>query len=901
MVSAKCPECGESVRLPAADLPADASAECPWCGESISAARWMDTLPPVVKVIGADGQPIDFGPPQGPHAGSGFPVDPSTSGGSAGNPAEAAMAGFPGAGIESAQQVASDEIGGVDTGLLDTLPIDDGDLTAASERTAAVGGAVAVAGVAAGFRAGTSLGNDETDELDGSTESVLDEIEEVSSPSDGDAFISGLVSDVENVADDEARETVEEPTEWTDSEKDFEDDVDADEIDVDLFLKSPTEATPAETVDELDASTSPESDLEQTWEDARQLNRQTDDEAEPVDSSDFQFDEVDPAVDDTVDMDDSSGFQSDTLVAKPSLAEQEMFQETSDPDETLIDDEPQSVAVGAQDDHQRVPLAEDQRSYYERHRPERKRKSPIKQLIAYALGGALALPIAGGILLAIGRAPNLGFWPFDGSFNQQSITMVAGDPGPVSNSGSMAVNNLGTQSQNGSPSGQLISPDNEELNNVAQDALVPGTPNGDSSAEDSLSASDVGSQLETGPTGSGPGASDDRNALPSEKNTDDSGSGLTIDLDNLVSDEPSKTNNLELPSDEKMPGELAPNTTGSVVSQNNDSASAENNLDADINAVENEDANPGNANPANSNPANSNPANSANGERRAQSNLNDMLLVFPEKAPDPPPVDPTPQPVNVADAGNEKSPPVNTQAQDEIGNSDLANMERPSLLDEPAPTIEAAKPALNSDVEIEPVGSDQKVADSPRSDENSPRSDKNSQRSDEKSQPSAPRTAEVAAARPSPPSEPPQVTKICTAALNSLDALQQNPTPELKTVAQTFVVVSRVGELARVGSGPSLVAVRNRLADLRELDDFGDFASAWLKRPNRQTDGIVLVGKPGANLSGQTIQLADGTVVNVLLPGNRPLPAIKEIVAIGLIEGSGSEQKVRLVAAIPRK
>ena len=49
-------------------------------------------------------------------------------------------------------------------------------------------------------------------------------------------------------------------------------------------------------------------------------------------------------------------------------------------------------------------------------RPNRRKKSGsgIRSMIQVVVGGLLSVPIALGILLAVGRAPDLGFWPFDG-------------------------------------------------------------------------------------------------------------------------------------------------------------------------------------------------------------------------------------------------------------------------------------------------------------------------------------------------------------------------------------------------------------------------------------------------------------------------------------------------------
>ncbi len=57
--------------------------------------------------------------------------------------------------------------------------------------------------------------------------------------------------------------------------------------------------------------------------------------------------------------------------------------------------------------------------------PSKKQGSTVRTLVGVALGPLLALPLAGAILLALGRAPNLGFWPFDGSYNQSQQRTAA--------------------------------------------------------------------------------------------------------------------------------------------------------------------------------------------------------------------------------------------------------------------------------------------------------------------------------------------------------------------------------------------------------------------------------------------------------------------------------------------
>ena len=63
-------------------------------------------------------------------------------------------------------------------------------------------------------------------------------------------------------------------------------------------------------------------------------------------------------------------------------------------------------------------------------RPNRRKKggSGIRSMIQVVVGGLLSVPIALAILLAVGRAPDLGFWPFDGQArSMQELLPFLGD------------------------------------------------------------------------------------------------------------------------------------------------------------------------------------------------------------------------------------------------------------------------------------------------------------------------------------------------------------------------------------------------------------------------------------------------------------------------------------------
>ncbi len=58
MIISNCPRCHELYRIPTGSLPQNVYAQCPWCQETFSLQEAMRSLPPVLKLIGADGRPV---------------------------------------------------------------------------------------------------------------------------------------------------------------------------------------------------------------------------------------------------------------------------------------------------------------------------------------------------------------------------------------------------------------------------------------------------------------------------------------------------------------------------------------------------------------------------------------------------------------------------------------------------------------------------------------------------------------------------------------------------------------------------------------------------------------------------------------------------------------------------
>lgn len=240
MLTCNCPRCGETIGLPTAAVPADATAQCPWCGELYPASEIIEKLPPMVELISADGQPL----------------------------------------------------------FLESV----GDAAAASPTLAAAPIAAAASGT--------------------------------------DSFESSFAS---NAQADQLNET------WDDN--------------TELTIEADGDAG-------FDLGGSLDSDLEH-----------------PEDN----FDDAGQDGDEMMDF----------------LSNSEAEKEPSDTAAPLMPMKVKSVPVNTY---------------------KRKKSSPIKTLIGVAMGPLVALPLAGGILLWLGKAPDLGFWPFDGSFNNGSSSRVSAAP-----------------------------------------------------------------------------------------------------------------------------------------------------------------------------------------------------------------------------------------------------------------------------------------------------------------------------------------------------------------------------------------------------------------------------------------------------------------------------------------
>ena len=69
-----CPRCREEFRVPSGAIPANAYAQCPWCHETFPVSEVLESLPPQLQIVSADGTPMAIG-----SAGSGLELVQSSS------------------------------------------------------------------------------------------------------------------------------------------------------------------------------------------------------------------------------------------------------------------------------------------------------------------------------------------------------------------------------------------------------------------------------------------------------------------------------------------------------------------------------------------------------------------------------------------------------------------------------------------------------------------------------------------------------------------------------------------------------------------------------------------------------------------------------------------------------
>ena len=411
MVVASCPCCDEVVRLPVAELPADSIVQCPWCSERASGQKWAASLPPVASVFQADGSPL-------PCDGGADKVTPQV--------------------IEYDENVL-DAVGEVDAACdLNSAPTTNFASELSTEETdaSAESDSSIESQTTQPSSPADSQANDQPDRLSELSEHLLVSQPALTAPIPDDELTAGVEPESSlSEPDDELNTEADTETE-TQSESDsiFDDPSDADRLESTIDLDEPLEQSNFESSD----SESPASlSFIGSDDDTVELDQYVDDQhADDQHADDRHADDRHADGDSTIDQLDSTLDQIEQAweSSRPSNEPVKDAAPTALVDSVLQDD--QSVLA---EKPKRVPIAEDQTSYYERHRAK-KRRPNASRIVKMAAPTLLSLPIVCLILYFSGL--NIGFYPFDGSGNEpetladttadltNDLTAVPSTPGP---------------------------------------------------------------------------------------------------------------------------------------------------------------------------------------------------------------------------------------------------------------------------------------------------------------------------------------------------------------------------------------------------------------------------------------------------------------------------------------
>ena len=412
MITIQCPRCDDTVRLPADEIPADAYGQCPLCRETFPASEIQNILPPPLVLIGADGEPLHYSAPAQVNlaADAEYPEEQQEQ--------------YAGHAAEPIQQTEESSISGV----------------ASAGVGAALGGAAALGAAAIGL---TGLG--QVEEAEASDQEASDQ--EPGDQEPGDQEVGDQMEQIGDKLEGMFQEA--DPGEY-----EHEDDVVLEET-YEEEVDDEGEDDPGKTVEEdtLQESATvqdfmPEGESEEFLEspelDSPELNE-----------IDVDLDSASSELNESAAMQLMPDQPSDLLVVEDPL------------EDTMADAANDLAAVGVSEDAATLQVAPRKRF------DKRKRRSPIKTIMGIVAGPLIAIPLAAGILAWMGRLPNLGIWPADGSYNwnSSSTTSVVARDLPATQDFTPP------SSMNGSSSGDLI-PAGSDVANLVEE-MQPNADTGD--------------------------------------------------------------------------------------------------------------------------------------------------------------------------------------------------------------------------------------------------------------------------------------------------------------------------------------------------------------------------------------------------------------------------------------
>lgn len=545
---------------------------------------------------------------------------------------------------------------------------------------------------------------------------------------------------------------------------------------------------------------------------------------------------------------------------------------------------------------QRVPVAEDQRSYYERHQWGRKPHDTIRWL-KIASPSLLALPVIGTILYFADI--DLGFYPFNGAREE-----------PVSQAPPRHSTSLGSQpNQNDAApvgrvlvdSDQTVEPDRFEPR--SGEAMDSGEVDSDAASVDLASGDD--SEYSTSEIVAGlfrPDRESGSNQIDDVEDVDEVIRSLVED-GNTLADEP-----------DEATGDESPVTIAMRAREQFNRRNPEPELDA----VEREAALLNSATLAF-------PENAPSADSILQASAQAEIAADPEMSVDPgPSLDPemtinresTPDPEMTFAPAMTSDPEMNRESKendDPVMDSGPQIPVQPTLTEqfelppepEPAAALEpAAEPEPTP--EPEPAAKPEMVAELDLPTEPEPNSEPELNSEPER----AADLSESGIERPDAASpslavvESPELIAGCEHAVESLrrlasvDSAEASASEMLVARLRAYRSVSTIGSMDISDQSPAVEQMFTELIRSDAIDQLSPLCGEWVGWGGRKTDGMLLIGEIVEQDGGTFLELADRTRFEIQWTDEFRLPSGTRCAALGSILRSQDQPLIRLAAGV---
>jgi len=157
---------------------------------------------------------------------------------------------------------------------------------------------------------------------------------------------------------------------------------------------------------------------------------------------------------------------------------------------------------------------------------------------------------------------------------------------------------------------------------------------------------------------------------------------------------------------------------------------------------------------------------------------------------------------------------------------------------------------------------------------------------------------------PEPEPEPEQTQSIpahvmveVTAAIQAIDKLNQaDQASDTEHLAEAYERMAEACETAKKYPN-ALAALANSISQSNGLVQIQEAAVTWLDYPQRATQGIVLIGKPGTTAKGQILTLDTGRVLT--MSGKLNLPLSEKVMVLGQITKDNNVIEINFTVPLP--